>query len=267
VVCREEGTYIPRRQKSSRRVVEEMADTSKRQSTIAAGKAAKAPQGVSDLSRAIGAKVRITTTLASHTLEGTIFTVDPLTDLLALRSSTSPPGPPNPSSTAPGNYHIIPLSQISTFKILSAAASEHAGFEGASPAIAKVDMDALRQREDKAVAEAKKYEASRGKGVTKEAQEIFDHISRTLPTRWSGQTIIVSDSVLVESPYGVENTKAPADKGAALNQIKRVVEGYWSKKKKGGGSSTGASTPTGNGPAQPPRAPVPAVPLGQRKGG
>lgn len=86
-----------------------------------------------------------------------------------------------------------------------------------------------------------------------------------LPTRWAGQTIVVSESVLLDSPYGVENMRAPADKTQALNHLKRVVEAYWSKKKKGG-SSTGASTPTGNGPA-PQRAPVPAVPLGMRKGG
>jgi len=128
-------------------------------------------------------------------------------------------------------------------------------------------MEALRQREEKAVQEAKRYEATRGKGVTREAQEVFDHISRTMPTRWADKTIVVSDSVLVESPYGVDNTKAPGDKKNALAHIKRIVDGYWTKKKNGG-SSTGTSTPTGNGPAvPPPRAPVPAVPLALRKGG
>lgn len=111
-------------------------------------------------------RVRITTTLTTHPiLEGQIFTVDPLTDLLALRASSSP----NPA----GNYHIIPLSQISAFKILSPPE------EGKTEPIAKLDMEALRQREEKAVLEAKKYEATRGKGVSREAQDIFDHVSRT----------------------------------------------------------------------------------------
>jgi hypothetical protein len=82
-----------------------------------------------------------------------------------------------------------------------------------------------------------------------------------LPVRWADQTIVVSDSVLVESPYSADNLKAPNDKQRALQQIKRVVDGYWQKKKSG----SGASTPVNNGP--PARAPVPAVPLSQRKGG
>jgi len=80
-----------------------------------------------------------------------------------------------------------------------------------------------------------------------------------LPARWAATQIVVSDSVLIDSPYGVDNVKAPADKKVALAQIKRVVDGYWQKKATG---KSGTSTPVGNGP--PARVPVPAVP---RKGG
>ena len=44
--------------------------------------------------------------------------------------------------------------------------------------IGKVDVDALKAREAKAVAEAKNAEANIGKGVSKEAQELFDHMNR-----------------------------------------------------------------------------------------
>jgi hypothetical protein len=86
---------------------------------------------------------------------------------------------------APGNYHIIPISQIAAFHILQlpvegdCVEGSGPGFEGAMPSISKVDMEALRQREENAVKEMKKFEASRGKGVSKEAQEIYDHIART----------------------------------------------------------------------------------------
>jgi hypothetical protein len=83
--------------------------------------------------------------------------------------------------------------------------------------------------------------------------------NNSLPARWAETKIVVSDSVIIEAPYGVENVKAPADKKVALAQIKRVVDGYWTKKATG---KSGSSTPVGNGP--PVRVPVPNVP---RKGG
>jgi hypothetical protein len=103
-------------------------------------------------------------------VEGSIFAVDASMDLVAIRAATSPTGP----APATGNYHVIPISQISSFKILSAAKDTEN-----EVVLGKVDTEALRQREEKAIAEAKKVEANIGKGVTKEAQEIFDHISRT----------------------------------------------------------------------------------------
>jgi hypothetical protein len=42
----------------------------------------------------------------------------------------------------------------------------------------------------------------------------------------------VNDSVVIDPPYSVNDTKAPPDKRSALPQIKKVVEGFWQKKKK-----------------------------------
>lgn len=47
------------------------------------------------------------------------------------------------------------------------------------PAPTKAENDALNSREAQAIREAKKWESTRGKGVSKEAQEIHDHIMRT----------------------------------------------------------------------------------------
>lgn len=51
--------------------------------------------------------------------------------------------------------------------------------EQAAPALTKADNDALNSREAQAIREAKKWESSRGKGVSREAQDIHDHIMRT----------------------------------------------------------------------------------------
>jgi hypothetical protein len=56
--------------------------------------------------------------------------------------------------------------------------------------------------------------------------------NNSLPTRWNDKQIVVSDSVVIDPPYTVNDTKAPADKRVALPQIKKVVEGFWQKKKK-----------------------------------
>jgi hypothetical protein len=64
-----------------------------------------------------------------------------------------------------------------------------------------------------------------GVGVTKEAQSIFDSLSKTLPCVWSGKSIIVMDTVTIDAPYTVEHVKTVgggAD-SAALDRIKRVL--------------------------------------------
>jgi hypothetical protein len=65
-----------------------------------------------------------------------------------------------------------------------------------------------------------------GKNVTREAQDIFDALERTLPTRWDGVNIIVSDAVMIVPPYRSEDCKAGT--GAAtqsLGRVKIVVSG------------------------------------------
>ncbi|KAF2848233.1 hypothetical protein T440DRAFT_174076 [Plenodomus tracheiphilus IPT5] len=208
----------------------------------------------SELFKAIGA--RITCAPHNNTLEGTLFTACDLTHSLAINTAPAPPNPSAPLSSQPGDYHIIPFAHLISFDILSLAErtpeSQH-GFAGAQPTISKVDLAAGRAREEQTIREMKKKDAQKGKGVSKEAQDLFDAISRTLPTRWADTQIIVSDSVLIQAPYTLENIKAPADKVQAENHVRKVVEHYYQRKK--GASSGGAA-----------RAPV-ALPIAPRKGG
>lgn len=63
-----------------------------------------------------------------------------------------------------------------------------------------------------------------GEGVTKEAQGVFDSLSRTLPCVWSGKAILVMESVLVMPPYTVDAVSAVGGgDNAALERIKRVL--------------------------------------------
>ncbi|RII18050.1 hypothetical protein CUC08_Gglean002138 [Alternaria sp. MG1] len=159
-------------------------------------------------------------------------------------------------SRQPGDYHIIPFAHIESFEIIGTgerAAESASGFDGALPSISKVDLAALQAREDQTIREMKKKDMQKGKGVSPEAQELFDAISRTLPTRWADTQIVVSDSVLIQAPYTLDNIKAPSDKQQAENHVRKVVERFYQRKK--GAASGGAA-----------RAPV-AVPNAPRKGG
>lgn len=73
-----------------------------------------------------------------------------------------------------------------------------------------------------------------------------------LPTRWADTQIVVSDSVLIQSPYTLDSIRAPADKAQAEKHVRKIVEHYYQRKK---GVQAGVA-----------RAPV-AVPNAPRKGG
>ena len=136
--------------------------------------------------------MRLSTTATSSSsadaMEGTVFAACPLTNLIAV--NTAPP-PPNPSSTItnqPGDYHVIPVSRIQSFQLVGLATDPLSkgeesggggGFDSAVPSIGRVDIKALEAREQATIARIKEKEASKGRGVTKEAQEIFDALART----------------------------------------------------------------------------------------
>lgn len=65
--------------------------------------------------------------------------------------------------------------------------------------------------------------------MSKEAQDLFDAFKRTMPTHWSGTSIVVADSVVIAAPYGVGDCKtlnlAGRDEvaGTALTRVRKVV--------------------------------------------
>src|ERR1700760_3649900 len=92
----------------------------------------------------------------SSPVEGTLFTACPITNVLAINSSIST------APNAPGDFHIIPVSQVAGFQILSLASSGsdgaaggQSGFVDAVPSISRLNMDALRAREESAIRKMK----------------------------------------------------------------------------------------------------------------
>ncbi|KAL4895384.1 anticodon-binding domain-containing protein [Aspergillus ambiguus] len=172
------------------------------------------------LSGAIGARVRITTAQRPP-IEGTLFTADPVTNLVAINTAD----PKNPQA----DYRIFPISRIQSFQLLSlatsAAAPDGPSFAEAVPPVHALDTRALKNREASAVAKLHESEARRGKGVTREAQDIFDAISRTMPVRWDGTAIVVADAVTISAPYRPDDCRPlVAGDNAALLRVRKVLE-------------------------------------------
>ncbi|OXV06155.1 hypothetical protein Egran_06077 [Elaphomyces granulatus] len=181
------------------------------------------------LSAVIGARIRLTTAPpTSSTLEGTLFTACPITNLVAI--NTSPQNPVNATNgnqTQPGDYHIIPISRIHSFQLValppSASTTDGVSFTDAYPPVYPLDIRALKARESSTVAKIQEREARRGKGVTREAQDLFDAFSRTMPARWDGTSIVVADAVVIAKPYHVNDCRALVPGDSALVRVRKVL--------------------------------------------
>jgi protein LSM12 len=85
-------------------------------------------------------------------------------------------------------------------------------------------MPSLNARTSTTIAALRTADAKRGRGVTREAQDIFDGISRTYPARWQGTAMVVNENVVIEQPYHVEDCRllgGSAEQG--LLRIKKVL--------------------------------------------
>ena len=187
------------------------------------------------------------TTAAPHaqTFEGTLFTACPITNIVAINTRSTSPS--TNTAAQPGGYHLIPVSRVQSFQIVSLASGTN-GSEStiatAQPAIGPVDIKRLKQREEEKIRKLKEDEKNRGKGVTREAQAIFDSFKRmyveelhgredrdtdlshsNMPIRWHNQEMIVHEAVIITPPYRAEDCKGAKDKQEVLNRVKKVLEG------------------------------------------
>ncbi|KAI9595264.1 anticodon-binding domain-containing protein [Syncephalis fuscata] len=173
-------------------------------------------QGIRSSAWTIGLPVQVKTT-AGDTIQGRIFAYDVICGSLIIEQTRST----DQLDTKP-SYTILRVGFIqSVTSLKQQGGTDTSGL----PPLAPLPIDRLRAREAKAIRDAHQTEARRGVGVNKEAQDIFDALSKTLPCRWHQQTIVVMDEVLIDAPYTVDNCKANASSSASLNRVKKVLEG------------------------------------------
>ncbi|KAB1218464.1 hypothetical protein CJ030_MR3G026344 [Morella rubra] len=156
---------------------------------------------------AVGCLLSIKTTLGDE-FEGQVITFNRDSNILILQEG-SKPGPRR-------SVRFLNASYIKELSFLG---------QGEDPLdIEKcfVDLTSLQAKEDLAIRKAEAEADRIGVGVTSEAQNIFDALSKTLPVRWDKTVIVVMKEVRVCSPYLSESVSGGTP--AANARVKKVLE-------------------------------------------
>ncbi|XP_075657980.1 uncharacterized protein LOC142627960 isoform X1 [Castanea sativa] len=156
---------------------------------------------------AVGCLLSIKTTLGDE-FEAQVITFDRHSNILVLQEG-SKPGPRR-------NIRLLKANYVKEFSFLGQAED---------PLDNKkcfLDLNSLQAREESAIRQAEAEAERRGVGVTSEAQNIFDALSKTLPVRWDKTVIVVMNEVRVSSPYLPESVSGGTP--AANDRVKKVLE-------------------------------------------
>lgn len=158
-------------------------------------------------------RVRVQTVM-DDTYTGTMYAYCPITNSITLLEGSN-------------DFRVLKSAFVSQLQVLEKDSSagkghENGRFSRAEPLIASVNMSSLARKEGKKSVNGLAPPA-KGVGVTKEAQGIFDALSRTLPCRWAAKSIIVLDVVRVDEPYTVDACRAPENSTSALHRVRKVV--------------------------------------------
>ncbi|KAI9478530.1 MAG: anticodon-binding domain-containing protein [Benjaminiella poitrasii] len=178
------------------------------------------PLGKKSLESFIGKSIKIKTTFDEE-VEGLIYTYDRITNCIVIDCSQQNNKQSTVSSRKNCSFRIIKISHIK--EIISLATATN-GVKDYLP-INQIYIDRLKQRESEVMKGFRSEVSKIGIGVSKEGQDIFNALSKTLPCRWSKDTIVVMDEILITPPYGVDDCKANANSASLLARIKKVLEG------------------------------------------
>jgi len=156
---------------------------------------------------AVGCRLNIKTTLGDE-FEGEVITFDKISNIVLLQESAGN-GPRR-------NLRFLKANYIKDFTLLS---QEEDPLDLRNTYI---DINSLQAREETALRQAEAEAERIGIGVTPEAQNIFDALSKTLPVQWEKTTIVVMNEVRVSNPYLPENVSGGTP--AANDRVKKVLE-------------------------------------------
>ena len=144
----------------------------------------------------------ITVSLGNIVLEGIVFTCDLPNSCLILENYSK-------------GFHIISIIGIKSISIKDLSRKS-------TTQVFNLPLDKLIKREGQTLALMRQENSRIGVGVSNLGQDIFDELSKTLPTNWSDKDIIVMDDILISDPYTPENCKIINDRQGLDNTLSRV---------------------------------------------
>lgn len=154
------------------------------------------------------------------TVEGCIYAFDKAANLIVIEST----------SAAGGDDKV-------DWRMVNAAVVEGVTVKqeppAASPrALPAVSEEQLKARAEKLERQHEEALSKIGKGVTADAQQTFDWLSKTLPCSWDGHTIVVMDAITVKAPYHSDDcVESIGGDKMALDRVRRIIA---QEKKKAG---------------------------------
>ncbi|KAJ1819882.1 hypothetical protein LPJ56_003558, partial [Coemansia sp. RSA 2599] len=230
------------------------ATAAAKKTLVGAGSAASSPAGgveksmgrrsgsgraapAQSLSSLVNAQVRVTL-VNNATIEGSVFTYDVYSGVVALVSDSSisnDTGGPATEQQQRGNdspsvgggtakqqtarVHLIKAANIKDLQVTAKSGTL------ALPEIRPVATAAIEARKKRTLEQARERASRIGVGVTDVAQSIFEALSRTLPCRWDQSKIVVLDEVVIESPYSVDSCREISQAPVTLQRVKKVLQG------------------------------------------
>jgi len=157
----------------------------------------------------VGCKLSVKTTFGDE-FECQVITFDRPSNLLLLQEGIKPETGPR------RNIRLLKAEYIKEFSYLGQ------GEDPLDPQKCYLDLNTLRAREDTAIRQAEMEAERIGVGVTPEAQNLYDALSKTLPVRWDKTVIVVMNEVRVSAPYLPQSVSGGTP--AANDRVRKVLE-------------------------------------------
>jgi len=157
--------------------------------------------------------------LPERVIQGALWSYDPVTELACLSMPLSTTTPMTGKEERV--YNIFHTSQIQSLVVLSTTPSL---LPDPMPLPTAAPHD-LERRVEKALVEDARRRARIGKGVSREAQALFDALGKTLPVRWHEQSFVVMDEVIISPPYTAADVKGAKGASERVERVKKVLEG------------------------------------------
>mmetsp|Transcript_30777 Transcript_30777/g.56019 ORF Transcript_30777/g.56019 Transcript_30777/m.56019 type:complete len:176 (-) Transcript_30777:250-777(-) len=155
----------------------------------------------------IGSHISIQTKLG-EAFKGTIFLYDKPSNLLVLKEEGS----------HSGVHNIRFLRENAISKVVAISAPEGT----VNLDLPSLSHQRVESRMKDALRKAESLANQINDSVSQEAQAIFESLSKTMPCRWEGQSIVVLDTLWIDFPYSISSYRECSDT-ELVNRVSKML--------------------------------------------